>query len=57
MNITKIYKLFPAESDCIAVLVPLSDATRGLFSDAAFARMKPTATLVNVARGAVLASR
>ena len=43
-----------AEADCVVLLVPLSDETRGMFSDARFARMKPTATLVNVARGAVV---
>jgi glyoxylate reductase len=42
------------ESDCIVALVPLSDATRGLFDDTAFARMKPNAALVNVARGQVV---
>ena len=43
-----------AEADCIVLLVPLTDETRGLFGDAQFARMKPTATLVNAARGAVI---
>jgi glyoxylate reductase len=43
-----------AESDCVVLLVPLSDETRGMFDDARFAQMKRTATLVNVARGAVV---
>ena len=42
-----------AEADCIVVLVPLTPQTRGMFDDAAFARMKPGALFVNVARGAV----
>lgn len=43
-----------AEADCVVILVPLSARTRGLFDDAAFARMKDGATLVNVARGPVV---
>jgi glyoxylate reductase len=43
-----------AEADCIVLLVPLTDETRGMFGDAQFARMKPTATLVNAARGQVV---
>jgi glyoxylate reductase len=43
-----------AEADCIVLLVPLTAETRGMFGDAQFANMKPTATLVNVARGAVV---
>jgi len=43
-----------AEADCIVLLVPLNDETRGMFGDDQFARMKPAATLVNVARGAVV---
>jgi glyoxylate reductase len=42
-----------AEADCVVAQVPLSAETRGMFNDAAFAKMKPTATFVNVARGAV----
>jgi len=42
-----------AESDCVVALLPLTPQTRGMFGDAAFARMKPTATFVNAARGAV----
>jgi glyoxylate reductase len=43
-----------AEADCIVLLVPLSPQTRGLFNDAAFARMKPDAVLVNAARGPIV---
>lgn len=43
-----------AASDVAVVTVPLSDATRGLVDAAALAAMKPTAILVNVARGAVV---
>jgi glyoxylate reductase len=41
------------ESDAVVVLVPLTPATRGMFDEAAFAKMKPTAIFVNAARGAV----
>ncbi|TWD74739.1 phosphoglycerate dehydrogenase-like enzyme [Kribbella amoyensis] len=43
-----------AASDVVVVTVPLSDATRGLIDAAALASMKPTAILINVARGAVV---
>jgi glyoxylate reductase len=43
-----------AEADCVIALIPLSPQTRGLFNDAAFARMKPDAVLVNAARGPVV---
>jgi len=42
-----------AEADVLVVLVPLGPQTRGLFDDAAFAKMKPGAVFVNVARGAI----
>jgi phosphoglycerate dehydrogenase-like enzyme len=41
-------------SDVVVVTVPLSEATRGLIDVSALAAMKPTAVLVNVARGAVV---
>jgi phosphoglycerate dehydrogenase-like enzyme len=42
------------ESDVVAVCCPLTPATRDLFDASAFARMKPTAYLVNVTRGEVM---
>lgn len=42
------------QADCIIVLTPLSDETRGLFGKEQFARMKPSAYFVNVARGPVV---
>jgi glyoxylate reductase len=42
-----------AEADCVVALLPLSPQTRKMFNDAAFARMKPTASFVNAARGAI----
>jgi phosphoglycerate dehydrogenase-like enzyme len=43
-----------AASDVVVVTVPLSDTTRGLIDTAALARMRPTAVLINVSRGAVV---
>ncbi|HHC09053.1 MAG TPA: D-glycerate dehydrogenase [Actinobacteria bacterium] len=40
-----------AEADHVVVTAALTEETRGLIDAAALARMKPTATLVNVARG------
>lgn len=45
---------FLGECDHLVVALPLNDATQGLLGAAEFAAMKPTAILVNVARGAVL---
>jgi len=42
------------ESDVVAICCPLTPATRDLFDASAFARMKPTAYLVNVTRGEVM---
>jgi phosphoglycerate dehydrogenase-like enzyme len=42
------------EADAIVISLPLTDQTRGLLDAAAFARIKPGATLVNVGRGGVL---
>lgn len=39
------------ESDVVLIAVPLTPKTRGMFNDEAFGAMKPTAFLVNVARG------
>lgn len=41
-------------ADCVVALVPLGAATRGLFGAEEFARMRPSAYFVNVARGAVV---
>lgn len=43
-----------AQSDILSLHCPLSDRTRGLMNKAAFAKMKKTAILVNVARGPVV---
>lgn len=43
-----------ADADVVSVHVPLSPATRHLIDAAALAAMKPTAVLVNTARGAVV---
>ncbi|MCS6851734.1 MAG: D-glycerate dehydrogenase [Gemmataceae bacterium] len=43
-----------AEADYIVLTVPLTPETRGLIGRAEFAQMKPTATLINVARGPVV---
>ena len=43
-----------AEADVVTLHVPLTDATRHLVDDAALARMKPTALLVNTARGPIV---
>lgn len=42
------------ESDVLSVHVPLTDKTRHLISDQAFAKMKPTAILVNTSRGPII---
>ena len=43
-----------AESDFVVLCVPLTAETRGLISRERLSRMKPTAVLVNVARGEVV---
>ena len=43
-----------ASADYVVLCVPLTPDTRGLIGAAELALMKPTATLVNVARGAVV---
>jgi phosphoglycerate dehydrogenase-like enzyme len=43
-----------SQADHVVVCVPLSDDTRGLIGAAQFARMKPSAVLVNVSRGPVV---
>jgi phosphoglycerate dehydrogenase-like enzyme len=44
------------EADFVVLACPLTDATRGLINDAALATMKPSAYLVNIARGPVVDS-
>jgi phosphoglycerate dehydrogenase-like enzyme len=41
-------------SDFVLVACPLNEATRGLIGEAALARMKPDAVLINVARGPIV---
>ncbi len=41
------------ESDIVLIAVPLTAKTAGMFDRAAFAAMKPTAFLINIARGEV----
>ena len=43
-----------AEADFVSIHCPLTDETRGLFGEAEFAAMKPTAVLVNTARGPIV---
>lgn len=43
-----------ARADFIVVCVPLSPATRGLLDAARLARIRPTAFLINIARGEVI---
>jgi phosphoglycerate dehydrogenase-like enzyme len=42
------------ESDFVSIHCPLSERTRGMFDDEAFARMKPGAHLINVSRGPIV---
>ena len=43
-----------AESDVVSLHCPLTEATAGMIDRDAFRRMKPTAVLINVARGGVV---
>lgn len=42
------------EADVVAVCVPLTDETRGMFDAERIARMKPGAYLINIARGQIV---
>ncbi|MBQ0719216.1 MAG: 2-hydroxyacid dehydrogenase [Gammaproteobacteria bacterium] len=48
-----LHELLP-RADFVILAPPLNDATRGLIAAAEFALMKPTAFVVNVARGGVI---
>lgn len=43
-----------AESDHVAITLPLTSETRGLFTAAEFAVMKPTAFIYNIGRGPII---
>jgi glyoxylate reductase len=43
-----------ARADFVSIHVPLTSETRGMIGDAQFAAMKPTAVLVNTARGPIV---
>ena len=43
-----------AESDVVAVCLPLTEETDGMFDDATFAKMKPGSFIVNVTRGEII---
>jgi len=45
------------ESDFVTIHLPLNDRTRGLFGAGRFALMKPTAILINTARGPIVDQR
>ena len=52
-SFTNLPALLP-RADFVVLACPLTDETRGLIGAAALAAMKPTAHLVNVARGRVV---
>ena len=43
-----------AESDVVAVCLPLTDETDGMFDDETFAKMKPGSFIMNVTRGEII---
>ncbi len=49
----KLHELLP-QADFVVLAPPLNDATRGLMGSQEFALMKPSAFVVNVARGGVI---
>ncbi len=46
-----------ASSDILSLHLPLNEETRGLLGEAALARMKPSAILINTARGGIVDER
>lgn len=42
------------EGDFFSIHMPLNDKTRGLFNEAAFRKMKPTAIVLNTSRGPII---
>lgn len=48
------FREFLPQADVVALTCPLNDQTRGMMDAAAFAAMKPSALLVNCARGRVV---
>lgn len=44
---------FLARSDIVVVTAPITDLTRGVFDDAAFAAMKPSAFFICISRGGI----
>jgi len=54
---TKALRAALAQADFVALTLPLSDETRGLLDPAALAAMKPTAWLLNLARGPIVDER
>jgi phosphoglycerate dehydrogenase-like enzyme len=49
----ELVSLLP-EADYVVVAAPLTEETRGMFDAAAFEHMKPSARLINVARGPIV---
>ncbi len=45
---------FLAESDVVAICLPLTDETRGLFGEDEFATMKPGSYIINIGRGPIV---
>jgi phosphoglycerate dehydrogenase-like enzyme len=44
------------QADHVAICLPLTDATRGLFNATRFARMRPGSYIYNIGRGAIIDS-
>lgn len=52
-HISRLREVLP-QSDVVVLTLPLTEETKGLFSEATFACMKPGSILVNIARGGVV---